>query len=344
MLESGRSLVVALAGALLAVWLHVPLPWFVGALAGVALYSLSGHRLAAPAFARDGGQWIIGVALGLYFTPAVVRQIVDLAPWVLLNTLFFVVLGLAGAWCLRRMTGESGTTTFFAAAIGGASEMATQAELYGARVDRVAAAHSLRILMVAVIVPFSMQFSGVHGADPYQPVAVRFDWTGLAALAAVTGGGALVLQRLKLPNAWMIGPLLVAAVLTANGQSLSNVPTALLNAGQLFIGVALGVRFTAEFFRAAPRYLAAVAVMTVGYLAVSALFGLWLARVAGLPAATAVLAATPGGVGEMALTATLLQLGAPIVTAFHCLRLLLLVLGIGVLYRLFARTAKRRAD
>ena len=87
MLESGRSLVVALAGALLAVWLHVPLPWFVGALAGVALYSLSGHRLAAPAFARDGGQWSIGVALGLSFTPAVVSHIDDNAPWVLSNTL-----------------------------------------------------------------------------------------------------------------------------------------------------------------------------------------------------------------------------------------------------------------
>ncbi len=37
----------------------------------------------------------------------------------------------------------------------------------------------------------------------------------------------------------------------------------------------------------------------------------------------------------MALTAKLLQLGAPIVTAFHCLRLLLIVLGIGVLYRLY---------
>ena len=344
MLDAGRSLAVALAGALLAVWLRLPLPWFVGALAGVALYSLSGYRLTAPEFARDGGQWIIGAALGLYFTPAVVRQVVELAPWVLLNTLFFIVLGLAGAWCLRRMTGESGTTAFFAAAIGGASEMATQAELHGGRVDRVAAAHSLRMLMVAVIVPFAMQFSGVHGTDPYQPVAVSFDWKGFAALAAVTGGGALVMQRLKLPNAWMIGPLIVAIALTANGQSLSNVPTALLNAGQLLIGVALGVRFTAEFFRAAPRYLAAVAAMTIGYLVLSALFGLWLARLAGLPEATAILAATPGGVGEMALTAKLLQLGAPIVTAFHCLRLLLLVLGIGVLYRLIARSAKRRVS
>ena len=343
MLATGRTLVIALAGALLAAWLRVPLPWFVGPLVAVALYSLTGHRPAAPTFGRDAGQWIIGTALGLYFTPAVVKQVVDLAPWVLLNTLFFILLGLAGAWCLRRMTGESGTTAFFAAAIGGASEMAAQAEVHGARVDRVAAAHSLRMMMVAVAVPFAMQLSGAHGTDPYEPVAAQFDWIGIAALAAVTGGGALVLQRLNLPNAWMIGPLLVAIVLTSNGQSLSSVPGVLLNTGQLLIGVALGVRFTAEFFRAAPRYLAAVAVLTVGYLALSALFGLWLARAAGLPSATAILAATPGGVGEMALTAKLLQLGAPIVTAFHCLRLLLIVLGIGVLYRWIARVARRRA-
>ena len=344
MLDVGRTLAVALVGAGLGVWLNLPLPWFVGPLVAVASWSLTGHRLVAPPFGRDAGQWIIGAALGLYFTPAVVRQIGELAPWVVLNTLFFVVLGLAGAWSLRRLTGESGTTAFFAAAIGGASEMATQAELHGARVDRVAAAHSLRMMMVAVIVPFAMQFSGVHGTDPYQPMAVRFDWMGLAVLAAVTGGGAIVLQRLNLPNAWMIGPLLVAIVLTANGQSLSSVPVALLNFGQLLIGMALGARFTAEFFRSAPRYLAAVAAMTLGYLLLSALYGLWLAHVSGLPAATAVLAATPGGVGEMALTAKLLQLGAPIVTAFHCLRILLLVMGIGVLYRAMRHWAKGRVS
>jgi membrane AbrB-like protein len=343
LLEVGRTLAIALAGALLGVWLRIPLPWFVGPLAAVALYSLTGHRLAAPTFGRDAGQWIIGTALGLYFTPMVVRQVIELAPWVALNTLFFILLGLAGAWSLRRLTGESGTTAFFAAAIGGASEMATQAELHGARVDRVAAAHSLRVMMVAVIVPFAMQFSGAHGADPYEPVAARFDWAGMAALAAVTGGGAIVLQRLRLPNAWMLGPLLVAGALTANGYSLSNVPTALVNAGQLLIGVALGARFTAEFFRAAPRYLAAVAVITLGYLALSALFGVWLAYASGLAPATAVLAATPGGVGEMALTAKLLQLGAPIVTAFHCVRIVLIVLGIGGLYRVLARLSKRRA-
>lgn len=331
----------ALAGALAAQALRIPLPWFVGPLLAVAALGLSGRPVAAPRVARELGQWIIGAALGLYFTPVVVQQIWVLLPWIAANTAFCVLLGLAGAWYLRRVTGESGTTCFFAAAIGGASEMAAQAETHGARVDRVAAAHSLRMILVAVIVPFAMQWSGARGTDPYVPAAQAFAPAGFAVLIAVTGGGAIVLQRLRLPNAWLIGPLLVAAALAAGGLSLSAVPVPVLNAGQLLIGAALGARFGPDFFRAAPRYLAAVAVMTLLYLAVGAAFGLALARLAGLPAATAVLATTPGGIGEMALTAKLLQLGAPVVTAFHGIRLVLVVLTIGPLYRSVRRWAAR---
>lgn len=335
---------VALAGALAALWLHLPLPWFTGPLLAVAMTNMAGAGLPALPFARDGGQWIIGTALGLYFTPEVVREVLRLGPWILLTTVFMIVLGLAGAWLLRRLTGERGPTAFFAMAIGGASEMAAQAERYehhGARVDRVAAAHSLRLMLVALVVPFAMQGWGVQGTDPYTEASAAFSWSGLAVLAAVTGGGAVVLLRLGAPNVFMIGPLLVAAALTANGVSLSALPTAVVNGGQWLIGIALGVRFAPEFFRAAPRYLAAVAAVTLLYLAAAAVFGAWLAGPAGLAAATAVLATTPGGIGEMAITAKVLKLGAPIVTAFHSIRMLLVVLTIGPLYRLLRALVAR---
>lgn len=328
-----RTIAIALAGAVGALWLHLPLPWFTGTLIAVAGVAMLGLRLTDLPGARDNGQWIIGTALGLYFTPAVVALLVKLAPWVAANLLFAIVLGLAGAWLLRRMTGESGTTCFFAAAIGGASEMAAQAERYGGRVDRVAAAHSLRIFMVALIVPLAMQASGVSGADPYTPTAARFDAVGFVALAAVTGGAAIVLMRLRVPNAWMIGPLVAAASISAGGLEFSAMPAWVLNGGQLLIGIALGTRFSPEFFRAAPRYLVAVALITLMYLGASAVFGAWLASAAGLTTPTAILATTPGGIGEMALTAKLLALGAPIVTAFHAIRMAALVLIVGGLYR-----------
>lgn len=342
LLRAAGALGCALAGALIANWLRIPLPWFTGPLVALAAARMTGADLPAPPRARDGGQWIIGTALGLYFTPDVTREVVRLAPWVAVNVAFALALGGAGAWVLRRLTGESSATAFFAMAIGGASEMAAQAERHGARIDRVAAAHSLRMMMVALIVPVALQAVGARGADVYVPAVQEFNAVGFIVLAAVTGGGAIVLARLSAPNAWMIGPLLVAGAVTATGEAFSALPQPLVNAGQLLIGVALGARFSRGFFRAAPRYLSLVALITLGYLALAALFGWALAHAAGMAGATAVLATTPGGIGEMAITAKVLQLGAPIVSAFHAIRLAAVVLSVGALYRLLDRLAQRR--
>jgi len=333
-LRGALTLAAALAGAILANWLRMPLPWFTGPLLTLAVANMSGAGLPSLPHARDGGQWIIGIALGLYFTPTVTREILRLGPWIVVNIGFVWVLGLLGAWLLRRLSGESAVTCFFAAPIGGASEMATQAERHGGRVDRVAAAHSLRIMMVSLIVPFALQWLDVRGVDPYAPVAAGFDLVGLLLLGALAAAGAVVLARLGVPNQWMLGPLLVTAAITAQGFTLSALPGAISNVGQLLIGIALGTRFAPEFFRAAPRYLAAVAFVTLVYLALSAVFGWWLAGMAMLAVPTAIIATTPGGIGEMAITAKVLQLGAPIVSAFHSIRMATVVLTVGPVFRL----------
>jgi membrane AbrB-like protein len=328
---------VALVGAGLCVWIRAPLPWLIGPLVAVALVSMLSGQVASPPGARQLGQWAIGVALGLYFSPEVVREVVRLAPWLTLAVLFAVVLGAAGSWVLARTTGADGTTAFFAMAIGGASEMAAQAQRHGGRVDRVAAAHSLRIMLVVLIVPLLLNWLDVRGLDPYVPLARSFDLLGFAVLVAVTLGAAAAMERFGSPNSWMIGPLLAAAVITGTGHTFSSLPVAAVNAGQLLIGISLGRHFTPEFFRAAPRFLAAVALITVGYLAVSAVFGLILSEGAGLHWSTAVVATTPGGIGEMALTAKALKLGVPIVTAFHAIRMAAVVLTAGALYSTWRR-------
>jgi len=340
-LRAAATVACALGGALAALWLQVPLPWFTGPLLAVAGLRMAGVDLPAPPRARNAGQWVIGAALGLYFTPDVMREVLRLTPWIALNVLFVLALGVGGAWALGRLTDENDATRFFAMAIGGASEMATQGQRHGARIDRVAAAHSLRIMLVALIVPFALQWLGVHGSDTYMPTAREFRAPGFLVLTAVTGGSAIVLTRLRVPNAWMIGPLLVAAAITAGGYAFSALPLHIVNGGQLLIGVALGAHFSREFFRAAPRFLAMVALITLGYLAVAAFFGWALTVAVDGPRATLILATTPGGIGEMAITAKILQLGAPVVSAFHAIRLAAVVLLIGTLYRAVQKTGQR---
>ena len=343
-LRSLAALAVALVGAMLCVYLRTPLPWLIGPLLAVAAVSMANGPIDEPPLAREGGQWAIGVALGLYFSPDVVREIVRLSPWIALAVAFAIVLGWLGAWLLAKAVGADAPTAFFAMAIGGAPEMAAQAQRHEGQVDRVAAAHALRIMLVVLIVPFVFNALNLHGLDPYAPLANTFSWPGFIVLVTITMAAAAVMERFSSPNSWMIGPLLAAALITATGHSFSSFPSMIVNAGQLLIGISLGSRFTPAFFAAAPRFLSAVAAISMLYMVLAAGFAALLASGSGLPWPTATIATTPGGIGEMALTAQALELGVPIVTAFHTIRLLALLLTVGAMYRCWKKWMVRGAS
>ncbi|MDL2357281.1 MAG: AbrB family transcriptional regulator, partial [Pseudomonadota bacterium] len=228
-----------------------------------------------------------------------------------------------------------------AMAVGGAAEMAVQGERHGGAVDRVAAAHSLRIMLVVGIIPLAIRWWGGHGlgvgVDQFVAGATQVRYGPLLLLVLLTCLGGIVTMRLDVPNAWVIGPLLVAIVLTAGGVHLSRLPEWVIRAGQLCIGVSLGTRFTPGFVHTAPRFLASCAACTLAMMVLAAGFGIGLAALGGIDAGTAILATSPGGIAEMALTARVLHLGVPIVTAFHVARMVAVVLLIGPLYRLSAR-------
>ena len=84
---------------------------------------------------------------------------------------------------------------------------------------------------------------------------------------------------------------------------------------------------------AAPRWMASVALATVVMMLLSAGFAWLMALGTGLHPATLVLGTSPGGITEMAITAKVLQLGVPVVTAFQLSRLVAVLLLAAPLYR-----------
>lgn len=345
-LRTVLTLVLALAAGAVLHALHAPLPWLIGPLLATAACSLRGLPVTAPPVLLSAGQWAIGCALGLYFTPPVLRVLESLAPAVAAGVLWALLLGHGFYRLLWRLNhhlpGMDRATAYYAAAIGGASEMAVLAQRHGARVDLVAAAHSLRVLLVVVLIPFGYQAAGVHGLDGTPPAAGSVQPAGLAALVAATAAGGWVMKRLRLPNPWLLGALAVALGLSASGVAWSALPGWVSAGGQVFIGVALGIRFTPGFLQAAPRWLASVAAGTLGMIVLSAGFAGIVARAAGLHPATVLLGTSPGGIAEMCLTAQALQLGVPVVTAFHVVRYVVVLLTAAPLYRrLVARDRPR---
>lgn len=331
-----------MGAARLCVWLETPIPWMIGPLVGTALASVAGAPTASWIPLRNSGQWVIGTALGLYFTPSVGALVVSLWWAITLGIAWALALGLAfGAWLRRAHPAQQAQmspeqwrgTTYFAGAIGGASEMTLIAERHGARTDLVAAAHSLRVLLVTLTIPFAMQAWGVTGLDATPPGARAVSVGGLVLLGVLTLLGALGMRRLGRANPWFMGALVVTMALTLCGVSLSAIPPGLSAAAQLVIGVSLGVRFTPAFMQTAPRWLGSVATASLFMMLLCAVFAWLLSALTGLHPATLVLGTSPGGIAEMSITAKVLQLGVPIVTAFQVCRLVAVLILAEPLYR-----------
>jgi uncharacterized protein len=349
-LRTGLTLLGAWLAAQLCVWLHIPIPWMLGPLVLTAVASVAGLPTRSSGRLRNVGQWIIGAALGLYFTPQVGALVIQLWWAIGLGVAWSLAMGWAfGLWLQRRHAQDLGhlggyrlrATGHFAGAIGGASEMTLLAERLGARTDLVAAAHSVRLLLVVILVPFAMQWAqgqwGLQVDASLRSAGRTAEWPGLLGLAGITLAGVWLMVRLKRTNPWFMGALLAAMVLTLSGHWWSAVPGWMSNAAQLLIGVSLGVRFERTFLQTAPRWLVSVAMGTVAMLLVSALLGWLLAYWVGQHPATMILGTAPGGITEMAITAKVLQLGVPVVTAFQVCRLVAVLFLAGPLWQWLER-------
>lgn len=331
----------AWAAAELFRWWNTPLPWMLGPLIATSLVSMGGAQTASWGVARNAAQWTIGAALGLYFTPAVTALVASMWWVIALGIAWALLLGwLFGLWLYRvhapRMPGvpvqRLRATCYYAGAIGAASEMTLLSERRQALTELVASSHSLRLVIVTLVIPFALQWSGLHGTGEWgAPRAVHAP--GLALLVACTGVGAWLMLRLDRANPWFLGALLASMGLAMCGLDLSAVPQPMMNAAQLLIGVSLGVRFKRDFLRTAPAWLGTVTLGTLALMALCAGFAAAMAWAAGQPWLTMVLATAPGGIAEMANTAKVLQLGVPVVTALQVCRLMAVLLLVEPVYR-----------
>ncbi|MCK6387469.1 MAG: AbrB family transcriptional regulator [Zoogloea sp.] len=320
--------VAALALSGLAGWAaaaaHLPLPWMLGPLFAIAILRVAGLPLLALPGGRQAGQWAIGTALGLYFTPAVLGELGRHTPAIVLMAGSAVVFGIVAARLLERWARVTPATAFFAGLPGGASEMVVLAERHGGQVDRIAAAHALRVMLVVSVIPFALHHGAREGHETFRALAGAVDWLRFPLLLAASLAGVALFARLRIANAWVLGPLLCVGGLTAANLPLTSLPGWVVNGGQLLLGTALGTRFSPSFFRAAPRFLGVSAGATVLTLVLCALFVTALGGLIPIPVPSLLLAASPGGMAEMSITAREMHLSVPLVTATHVLRVVLL--------------------
>lgn len=334
------ALALSVLGGLVFEWAGSPLPWMLGPLLTVAGLKVLGVRLEVPNQLRYAGQWVVGTGIGLYFTPQVLEHVPRLLPWVGLALVVSMALSIVAAKAMVHLGKVDPVTALYASFLGGAAEMANLAERAGARADRVAASQTLRVMLIVVLVPFAFRGLGIQGAEP-APAQGLLDPLNLVLLLSACGAGALLVNRIKVPNAFLLGSVIVSIVLAGFEALPTTMPASLVDAAQLLMGASLGARFSREFFRSAPRFMATSALCSVAVLLLSTLLALLLSRLSDHSFAALVLGLAPGGIAEMSLTAKVLHLAVPVVVVFQLCRLVVIVSTAPVVQRLALRWLMR---
>ncbi len=333
-----RAAAAGLIGGGLFQLIGLPLAWMLGpAFAMMTVNTARPQLIAWPRILGDAGIVIVAYLLGSSMTKETAVTILQDLPFMLAAAMFWMVLGFAVGWLFAKLARIDIVSGILGCSPGGLTQMVIVAES-DSRADAgtVAIVQTCRILIVLYTVPFTAAWMAhTQAGNGTGLISGQVDTLAAQATAAPTLYSYLLfpvillsawlLRRLKIPAGEFLGPVIVVGGLAASGFVWPEVPTLLTAAAQacigLFIGSRVRLRILLENKRLAPLALAA------GVFFVSlTLAAAWaISAVMEGTVITWFLALSPGGLGEVAVTA--MQLGAndAQVTAFQIFRLMFIL-------------------
>lgn len=289
-----------------------------------------------PTALRVGFVAVIGLMIGAQVTPALFAGAHDVALSLGALTLFVALAHGLGFAVFRYLGGYDATTALYASTPGGLYESIALGEAAGADMPRLMLQQFLRVIVVVTALPIGLSlWTGAPvGSSAGQSLArAVVPWSDLPVIALAVAAGIALGRLLRLPAGQLTGPLAVAAGLSLSGMLTLDVPQWLVNVAQVVVGTALGMRFCgigpALILRGLGLSLLSVALM----LGLGLGFALALRGATGQPVDVLLISFAPGGVTEMALVALSLQANPAFVTLHHVYRILLTVLGLGLITR-----------
>jgi len=325
------------AGGVLFWALSFPLPFMLGAIAAVSAASIAGLPTHAPQAVRAPMSTVIGAMLGASFSPQIVAGAGEWVLPLIALGLFVAASALSCMIFFRRVMGYDSRTAYFAGMPGGLVDMVAFADQFGADVRKVALVHAIRILLIVFTVPLGVQLvSGVDlSVTPPRPdsnAGTREVWMWLLPTLVL---GAALGHVLRLPAKFILGPMIVSAVIHGAGWSDFALPTGLVIFAQVVIGTTLGARFAGttgrEFMQIVPGALGSVVIL----LTLTIIFAWGVAQLGGGSPVALILSYSPGGFAEMGLIAVSLGIDAAFVATHHVARLVYVGIG-GILISRFA--------
>ncbi|MEI7025196.1 AbrB family transcriptional regulator [Paenibacillus sp. y28] len=322
----------------------MPVPWLLGPMLAVLIGSkLSRIPLYWPAALRHTGLVLVSYSIGLSFTREAMLQIMKQLPSMLVVTLLTLGLCVVTALIVSRLSGIDYPTIATGSVPGGLSQMITLAEeMKDIDVTTVAFFQVTRLILIVFCIPlliFSPWFGGfvsAPGTGGLDEAAASWGalWPDLLLYAAACIAGVLVAVKLKLPTAYMLGPILAIAALTMIGFPGPTLPSGLLSLSQFMIGGYVGLLLKPGQLNHRFKLIAFAICSGVVLIAGSWIFSIGLTLVHPVSETTSFLSVAPGGMDQMSIIAHEVRADLSMVSGYQLFRLFFIYFAVPPLLKL----------
>ncbi|KZE79431.1 AbrB family transcriptional regulator [Paenibacillus elgii] len=352
------SLIAAVIGGIAFKLLHLPIPWLLGPMFAVLIGSnVFKGRFAWPGQFRNTGMIIVGYTIGLAMTAAALKEMSYQLPWMLLMTLLLLLWCAGIAYPVSRLAEIDYKSSLLGSIPGGLTQVLVLAEeTDGVNLTVVTVTQVIRLILIITCVPLlvtSPLFGQAHeGSGAGAPLsAVSAGWSSgmipnLLVYALVCVGCAVLGNKIKFPTAFLLGPAIGTAVLQWTGFQGPPLPSFVLNAAQLFIGVHVGLmlkpgRLTHKV-RTISLAVGSGLLLMLGALGLSVL----LTKLQSVSASTGLLSLAPGGMDQMGIIAHEIHADLSMVAGYQLFRTFFIFFAVPPLlkamFRYNSKLTKRR--
>ncbi len=342
------TVVIGLAGGLIFVAVHMPLPWLLGPMTALLVGARFCKKIQLywPSRLRGWGLIVVGYSSGSSISRGTLSQIAKDLPWMLFMTIAIIAVAALAAFIVSKLSEVDYPSTLVAGFPGGLTQLITLSEeLDGVDCTVVTFFQVVRVILIVFCAPL-LVFS------PLYSVGNTSDYTAAAVSAAMPMSellpkivlftvisvlSAILAKKVKLPTAYMLGPILGVAVFNVAGIHGPSLSPILLDIAQFSIGAYLGLLLKPERLQNKARII----ILSVINGLVLVLFSLGLSfilvKAHGMDAVTSFLATAPGGSDQMTVMARVISADVSMVTGYQIFRILFINFLVPPILKVFCR-------
>ncbi|TBL81083.1 AbrB family transcriptional regulator [Paenibacillus thalictri] len=349
----GISLITAIVGGIVFKLLHLPIPWLLGPMVFVLIgsnvfkgsYQWSGQI-------RNGAMIVVGYTIGLSMTAAALKEMSYQLPAMLLMNVLLLLVCSAIAFIVSKLSDTDFNTALLGSMPGGLTQMVLLAEeSEGVDLTVVTVTQVIRLIIIIVCIPmlvFSPIFGQTHSAVPAAQALTgsAAGWSGsvtnLLVFAVVCVICAVGGTKIKFPTAFLLGPIIGTAALQLCGLQGPTLPTFVINAVQLAIGVNVGLMLKPGKLARKGRIISLAVASGLALM-----LGAWglselLTLLHPVSRATSLLSLAPGGADQMGIIAHEIHADLSMVAGYQLFRAFFILFAVPPLIRMLFRLQHKR--